>query len=292
MHLPVAARIAARDRIIARRKAQAPATYAPFTIDEYRAMPLDYAFIDECVEWPEHRDFPPSPLIFPAASYPGVPTLVVSGELDNMTSVADGAAAAERFPHAHHVVIANGFHVNALPHARSECAAVLVRRFLDTLAIGDDRCAGAVPPVRLVPRFARAAQELEAAPSAAGNAAAEAQLRAVTAVLLTAEDAIARAAENGAGAGVGLRGGGFTAVASGAGWRIRLHALRWTEDVAVSGSIESGGRAGPVHATLTLSGPVAAGPLTVDWHEGVSGARAAVHGTLNGKAVAADAPAP
>jgi hypothetical protein len=47
-----------------------------------------------------------------------------------------------------------------------------------------------------------------------------------------------------------------------------------------------------VHATLTLAGPVAAGPLTLDWHEGVSGARAAVHGTLNGKAVAADAPAP
>jgi len=292
MRLPVGERGAERDRRIAQRKAAAPGTYAPFTIDEYRAMPLDYAFIDECVEWPEHGDFPPSPLIFSAASYPGVPTLVVSGELDNMTSVADGAAAAERFPHARHVVIANGFHVNALPHARSECGALLVRRFLDTLAIGDDRCAAAVPPVRLVPRFARAAHELEAAPPAAGNAAEEAQLRAVTAALLTAEDAIARAAENGAGAGVGLRGGGFTAVASGLGWRIRLQALRWTEDVAVSGSIETGGREGPVHATVTLAGPVAAGPLTLDWREGASGARAAIHGTLNGKAVVADAPAP
>jgi pimeloyl-ACP methyl ester carboxylesterase len=292
MGLPVGERSAERDRRIAQREAAAPGTYAPFTIGEYRAMPLDYAFIDECVEWPAHGDFPPSPLIFPAASYPGVPTLVISGELDNMTSVADGAAAAERFPHAHHVVIANGFHVNALPHARSECGAVLVRRFMDELATGDESCAAAVPPVRLVPRFARTAHELEAAPPVAGNAAGEAELRTVTAALLTAEDAIARAAENGAGTGVGLRGGAFTAVASGAGWRIRLHALRWTEDVAVSGSIETGGREGPVHATLTLAGPVAAGPLTLDWREGVSGARAAVHGTLNGKAVAAEAPAP
>jgi pimeloyl-ACP methyl ester carboxylesterase len=292
MRLPVGERSAERDRLIAQRKVAAPGTYAPFTIDEYRAMPLDYAFIDECVEWPAHGDFPPSPLVFPAASYPGVPLLVLSGELDNMTTVADGAAAAERFPHAHHVVIANSFHVNALPHARSECGAVLARRFLDTLATGDERCAAAVPPVRLVAHFARAAHELEAAPPAAGNAGGEAELRAVTAALLTTEDAIARAGENGAGAGVGLRGGGFTAVASGAGWRIGLHALRWTEDVAVSGSVEIGGREGPVHATLTLAGPVAAGPLTLDWHEGASAPRAAVRGILNGRVVVAEAPAP
>ena len=136
--------------------AEAPDTYAPFTIDEYRRMPLDYAFIDECVQWPAaaaalagaRRSCPPRP-------YPHVPVLVVSGELDNMTSVADGAAAAARFPRAHHVVITNGFHVNALPHSRSECGARLVRRFMPSLYTGDDSCAAQVPPVRLVPRFAR-----------------------------------------------------------------------------------------------------------------------------------------
>ena len=65
---------------------------------------------------------PALPLV-PDAPYPQVPVLVVSGELDNMTPVADGAAAAARFPRAHHVVITNGFHVNALPHSRSECGA-------------------------------------------------------------------------------------------------------------------------------------------------------------------------
>src|SRR6516164_11467771 len=52
MHLAPEARLAARDRIIAARKASAPDTYAPFTIEEYRGMPLDYSFIDQCVRWP------------------------------------------------------------------------------------------------------------------------------------------------------------------------------------------------------------------------------------------------
>src|SRR4029077_2642700 len=100
-----------------------------------------------CVRWPGRTAASPATTLVPAgARYPHVPVLVVSGELDNMTSVADGTAAAARFPLSHHVVIANSFHVNALPHARSECAAMLVRRFLQDLATGDESCAAAVPP--------------------------------------------------------------------------------------------------------------------------------------------------
>ncbi|MGH8132369.1 MAG: alpha/beta fold hydrolase, partial [Steroidobacteraceae bacterium] len=168
MHLAPERRVAARDVAIAARKAAAPGTYAPFTIDEYRGMPLDYAFIDECVQWPAS---PASPLISADLPYPEVPVLVVSGELDNMTSVADGAAAAARFPRARHVVLANSFHVNALPHARSECAAILVRRFMESLATGDEGCAAAVPAVPLVPRFARRARELAPALGSADNQA-------------------------------------------------------------------------------------------------------------------------
>jgi len=292
MHLPLAARRAARDRAIAQRKAQAPSTYAPFTLDEYRRMPLDYAFIDECVEWPPPPESPPSPLVFPAASYPDVPVLVISGELDNMTSAADGQAAAERFPRARHVVVANSFHVNALPAARSECAALLVRRFMETLATGDDSCASAVPPVRLVPRFARTAHELAPARATAGNQAAEEVLRVVSAALLTAEDVIARAAQNGAGPGVGLRGGTFSARAAGGGYRLTLTGIRWTGDVAVSGRIDAPGRAGVVRAALKLRSPVGSGTLELEWPEGVSGARAAARGSIGGRVVAAEAPAP
>jgi pimeloyl-ACP methyl ester carboxylesterase len=292
MRLPPVQRVAQRDQVIARRKAEAPETYAPFTIDEYRGMPLDYTFIDQCVEWPSPPAYPPSPLIFPASSYPDVPVLVVSGELDNMTSVADGAVAAAHFPHARHLVIANSFHVNALPRARSECGAVLVRRFLDTLTTGDEACAAAVPAVRLVPAFARRAHELAPAEGSAANQASAEDLRVVTAALLTAEDAIARAVADGPGEGAGLRGGTFTARAVQAGYRLELRSLRWTQDVSATGSIDWPGRTGIVHAHLDLRTAQGAGTLELSWPEGVSGARAAAHGSIGGRRVAAEGPAP
>ena len=291
MHLPPAQRLAERDRVIAAREASAPGTYAPFTFAEYRRMPLDYTFIDECVSWPATAAAA-KPLTFEGVRYPQVPVLVVSGELDNMTSVADGEAAAARFPHARHVVVVNSFHVNALPHARSECAAVLVRRFMSQLDAGDDHCARAIPPVPLVPRFARRLHELLPALARPGNEGDEEALRAVSAALFACADVISRAEENGAGPGVGLRGGEFTAAKGDAGYELMLHEVRWTEDLAASGRIDWPGRSGVVHADLEVRTGDSRGHLELTWPEGISEARAAVHGTLGGKAIAAEAPAP
>jgi hypothetical protein len=226
------------------------------------------------------------------AHYPQVPVLVVSGELDNMTSVATGTAAAAHFTHSRHLIVANGFHDNAQPHSRSECGEVIVRRFLDTLETGDESCAAVVPPVRLVPRFARQAAELDAAVAAPGNEAGEAALRVVTAALLTCEDAIARARDNGAGRGVGLRGGTFSARRAAEGYRLELQGVRWTQDVAVSGRIVWPGRTGTVHAQVTLTSPQGPGTLELSWPEGVADARAQARGQLAGQFVAAEAPAP
>ncbi len=294
MTLQPEARIAAREQLIAQRKLQAPDTYAPFTIDEYRRMPLDYAFIDECVQWPaRERHSAALPLVPETSPYPEVPVLVVSGELDNMTGIADGSAAAARFPHARHVVIVNGFHVNALPHSRSECGAILVRHFMVNLTSGDQSCAAAVPPVRLVARFARRMRELAPAHALAGSEVGEEQLRAVSAALLTCEDAIARARDNGSGNGVGLRGGTFSVSSAAAGYRLSLRDLRWTEDVGVSGRIDWPGRTGVVHARVVLQGADAIrGTLELSWPEGVSEARAAARGRLGGHAVVAEAPVP
>jgi pimeloyl-ACP methyl ester carboxylesterase len=295
MSLPPARRVAQRERLIAQRKAQAPETYAPFTIDEYRRMPLDYAFIDECVRWPVPRGTSRAVTLVPAAApYPDVPVLVVSGELDNMTSVADGSDAAARFPRSRHLVIANGFHVNALPHSRSECAANLVRAFMSKLATGDDSCAAAVPAVRLVPNFARQVSELTPLRGLPGNQAEGIELRAVHAALLTCEDVIARAMENGAGTGVGLRGGTFTATpAAAGGYRVVLREVRWSEDLRVTGGIDWPGRSGLVHAHLTLLGPGAIhGTLELEWPEGVVDPRATVHGELGSHAVVAETSAP
>jgi pimeloyl-ACP methyl ester carboxylesterase len=293
MHRPPAERAKQRDALIAKREREAPDTYAPFTIAEFRHMPLDYAFIDQCVDWPAiPSDAPPAMATAAGARYPDVPVLVVSGELDSMTPVADGAEAAAHFRHARHLIVANGFHDNAQPHSRNECGEVIVRRFLDTLETGDEACAAAVPPVRLVPRFARQAGELDAASAGAGNQAGDGALRTVTAALLTCEDVIARARDNGEGHGVGLRGGTFTVTRVGEGYRITLEGVRWTEDVALSGHIVWPGRTGTVHARVTLNSPQGSGTLELSWPEGVPNARAAARGQLAAQVVVAEAPAP
>jgi pimeloyl-ACP methyl ester carboxylesterase len=147
MRLEPGERQADRDRAIALRKLNQPDTYAPFTIDEYRAMPLDYSFLDQCVEWPvAPSSHPASRVVAADAHYPDVPALVISGELDNMTTLEDGAAVAGAFKHGTQVRILNGFHVNSLPRSRSACGAEIARRFIETLAVGDTSCAAAVPP--------------------------------------------------------------------------------------------------------------------------------------------------
>jgi pimeloyl-ACP methyl ester carboxylesterase len=294
MNLAPAQRLNARDRAIARRRLAAPEAYAPFTLDEYRAMPLDYAFIDECVRWPAPLPGGSAlPLVSTRAHYPDVPVLVISGELDNMTSVESGSAAAAHFAHARHIVIANSFHVNALPHARSACAAVLVRQFLVRLNIVDEGCAQEVPPVRLVPRFARFVRELAPAHGLAGNQAGEAALRAVSAAFLTAEDVVLLAKSNGARPGVGLRGGRYLAQAAAQGYEIDLQDVRWTQDLAVSGRIDWPGRSGVVRADLRLEGPPdATGSVHLEWPQDLSDARATARGALGGRSVLAEAPAP
>jgi pimeloyl-ACP methyl ester carboxylesterase len=294
MKLAPSLRIADRDKAIARRRLVAGATYAPFTLDEYRGMPLDYAFIDECVLWPVAPQAHPASAAVPAkAAYPDTPARSISGELDNMTTMADGTAVAKRFPQGRQIVIANSFHVNALPHARSGCAADIVRRFVRLLEPGDTRCARSVPEVRLVPQFARYVRELAPARALSGNAVDAEQLRTVAAGVQTAGDVIARLASNTSGAGVGLRGGTFKIRSKESRYELDLHDVRWTEDLAVSGSLTWQPRRGSAEARLTLTGPTAtSGVLKVNWMEGVAQARADIHGKLGGKSVAAEMSAP
>jgi pimeloyl-ACP methyl ester carboxylesterase len=294
MSLDIEARQADRSRAIAKRRASAPNTYAPFTIEEYRGMPLDYGFLDECAQWPAPPASHPAGILTAGAlTYSDVPTLVVSGDMDNMTPVADGAAAAANFPHGRQVVLLNSLHVNALPRARSQCGAKIVRHFVDRLEPGDVSCTKSVPEIRLVPQFARRARELDPAAAAAGNAAGTDQLRAVSAALLTAGDAMARAPEVAPGDGVGLRGGTFSATKSGDGYRLTLKNMRWTEDLAVSGTVDLPRYQGTAKAHLQLRAAQGwSGTLEAQWTEGTARARAQVHGQLDGQQVAAELPAP
>jgi pimeloyl-ACP methyl ester carboxylesterase len=294
MRLPPAERLRDHDRALAERRRSAPETYSPFTIDEYRAMPLDYSFIDECLGWPAAPPSHPASQVGAGDDFPDVPALIVSGELDSITTMADGAAVAASFRHGVQVRIANGFHVNALPRARSDCGAEIVRRFIATLAAGDISCASQAPPVRLVPRFSVEARGLTPAAGLPGNSASPRQLRVVSAAVQAAGDLLARVDANSTNHGRGLRGGTFRLNRSGAAVRIELHQVRWTRDVAVSGSIlRSSRRHGMVRARLRVSTPEdPIGRLTVQWRDGVDSSEAQIRGTFGTKRVLAKTAAP
>ena len=294
MRLPPALRAADRDRNIAQRKLAYPDTYAPFTIDEYRGMPLDYSFIDQCAAWPvAPASHPASHVVAAEPRYPDVPALIISGELDSITTMADGAAVAAAFEHGRQIRIANSFHVNALPRARSGCAARIVRRFMATLESGDTRCAAEVPPLRLVPRFAVHAAEIEPALGLSGNRADAAQLRWVNAAVQTIGDVLTRLGANSSGQGAGLRGGVYRISQSAAAERVRLDEVRWTEDVAVSGTMDRLAHRNETRAVLELRDPDGSvGKLTIQW-PGANGRQIAeVKGSIGAATVNAECPIP
>ena len=169
-------------------------------------------------------------------------------------------------------------------HRRIQRCAQIVRRFIDTLSTGDTACAAAVPPLRLVPRFALHAAQLAPATADAGNRAGVAQLQQANAAVMTAGDVLVRVSANSSGQGVGLRGGTFRIVHDAAAVHVTLDRVRWTEDVAVSGEIDrSAARGGRVRAKLqvtTTNGQN--GELEVEWPEDVAGSSAVIRGALNG----------
>jgi len=295
MRLAPGPRAADRDRAVAERQRAFPDTYAPFTIDEYRGMPLDYSYLDQCVAWPVSPPGHPAAQVVPAdAVYPDIPALILSGEFDDITTMAEGEAVAKAFKHGRQIRLANSFHVNALPRARSACGAEIVRRFIATLEPGDVGCAAQVPPLPLVPRFARTAAQLEPAVGLKGNSADALSLKWVSAAVLTAGDVLARLGSNSTGEGQGLRGGSFRIAHRGKSVRITLDQVRWIEDLAVSGTIDKpADRAGTVRARLALAGPQGpAGRLWILWQESGLEAHALVRGTIGGAAVVAQTPVP
>jgi hypothetical protein len=218
--------------------------------------------------------------------------LIISGDLDNLTPVADGTLVAKRFARGRQIIVPNGFHVNALAHSRSACPARIARHFLETLDVGETRCLQDVAQVRLVPAFALHVAEVAPATPVAGNRAARTQLQAVSAALLTVGDAIARVPSNTSGQSVGLRGGTFE-ISSGPAVKLTLHGLSWTTDLKVSGIVDVAGRTGDGSAHLQLEGTTAtSGSLEVRWTDGLRRAGATIRGVLGGSAVAALAPAP
>src|SRR5215470_17246616 len=282
------------ERAIAQRERSDPGTYAPFSINEFEAFPMDDSVLDLCLNWPQATEQASTGSPAPAdAVFPSIPVLVLSGDFDPLTPWPQGLAAAKQFPNARHVIVENSTHVIALGD-EDNCGSVLVRRFIESLDAGDTSCATKVAEVHLVPKFVKTAEELTPATAAAGNQASESDLRIVAAAVQTVGDALARWWVNDTGKGIGLRGGHFRYKTEGSHEIFKLEDLRWAEDVTVSGSADwDYNFPGTVEADVKVTGPQNwKGSLTIHWRTRVAGAEAEIAGQIGGKKVAATMYAP
>jgi hypothetical protein len=254
-----------------------PDTYGPFTVHEYADS--DWQALDWCTQWPSApASNPAGPPVPPGGHYSDVPVLVLSGELDSITTPAEGDLITDQFPNARHVVVANSFHVTAVGDT-DRCAVRIVRAFIGSPAASIPpsllRCARKVPPVRALGRFPRA---LPSDPSARAVARAAA---------LTVADLPDRWWNNYSGHGVGLRGGTWRYTGDRV-VRFQLSGVRLLPGLPVSGTAVWDRNA----ATMTVSLDVARGHLEGFWDTRTVDARAVLSGWLRGRPVRLPVPAP
>ena len=281
---PVARRYHQFHRAIGALKRQQPRLFAPFGTREWVKSP--YGYYDDCLRWPR-----PSRWVHPVPrhpTYPDVPTLVLNGDLDSLTSPEGGRATARAFPNSTFVETANSVHISALIDF-NQCASVLVRRFVRHREAGDTSCAARYHENRLVGHFARRAH---------GTGWHGVRLRTARVAAATAADVLARWLSMYTTHGVGLRGGTFTVNGGLSFWRPdpvvvwKLRKVRWVRDVAVSGTMRWHRRSGLVTANVHVSGAGATpARLRLTWNDLEPLATATAVGTAGGRKVAFHFPA-
>ena len=95
MRLQPPERIADWNRALERKRNNDPELYAPFSVDEYLGIPIDYAYLQLCTTWPvASKQHPAGHPVPPNTRFPNVPVLVLNGDLDTITTPEEGAHAA------------------------------------------------------------------------------------------------------------------------------------------------------------------------------------------------------
>ena len=253
-------------------------TFAPFTAREWTG--LDYEGALACLRWPPAAF--PDPPVPPSAPYPSVPTLILNGDLDNITPLADARVVAARFPRSTLVVMQNSGHVTALQD-QNDCAAPIYEHFVRTLSAGDTSCASRTPEVRVVPAFPLTLSGVAPALPSAGDASTLRDRRVAAASAAAVADALQRWWANLSGSGVGLRGGTWSYT----GGDLTVFTLRnaaFVPGVRVTGTVRWRYSTGRVRATVITR--AAGGPaerLRMAWSLQVRAATARLAGAAGGR---------
>ncbi len=253
-------------------------TFAPFTAQEWTG--LDYEGALACLRWPAAAF--PDPPVPPSAPYPNVPTLILNGDLDNITPLADARVVASRFPRSTLVVMQNSGHVTALED-QNNCAAPIYEHFVRALSAGDTSCAERTPEVRVVPSFPLGLSGVAPALPSAGDGSTVRDRRVAAASAAAVADALQRWWANLSGSGVGLRGGTWSYT----GGDLTVFTLRnvaFVPGVRVTGTVRWRYSTGRVRAAVVArtAGGVAE-RLRMAWSLQVRAATAHLTGTAGGR---------
>jgi pimeloyl-ACP methyl ester carboxylesterase len=277
-----------RTRAFAEKQSSDPDVYAPFTIEEFDAVPLDTSVLSLCLDWPQApAGFQVSEPVAPGTRFPKIPVLVMTGDLDTLTPELQATDVAALFPNARAVIVQNSFHVTALQDY-DNCASEIVRRFVGELDPGDTSCAQHIAEIHLVPKFVGRAQELDPVIASPGNEATPEELRVVAAAAYTAGDALERWWVNNSGKGVGLRSGSFRYRTSGSHSLYKFKKLRWVEDVEVSGDADwDYNFPGLVKVRVKFHSAKENGELQMTWNYRKPDSQAQVMGKIGKRSVAA-----
>jgi pimeloyl-ACP methyl ester carboxylesterase len=267
-------------------------SFAPFTVTEWTTNSAEE--FDACLRWPAPQvDDPPivaSPPIAPAS----LPVLVLSGELDSLTTPEEGQrVAAQMGPSARWVQIGNMIHVSALLDYIG-CAEGLVRGFVARPDRPlDAACAAQMPEIHVVGTFTRTLAAVTPASPSAGNRAGPDQRRLAAVAAAALGDSIWRWYYAPGDSGRGLRGGRWTIVEADTGYDVTLTNVRWTDDTRVSGTGTWDRDTGRIEATLSVAGPGGlAATVTVTYDDYEPAAVARLEGSSGGTRIAATVPAP
>jgi pimeloyl-ACP methyl ester carboxylesterase len=240
----------------------------------------------ECVYWEEPT--PPAPVVPAGGSYPAVPTLVFSSDIDTVIPDELAKKMAVLFPNSTFLIVPEATHE---PAANNQCALSIANNLIETLQVGDTTCLKTPetvwPALGRFPLVAADARPAEIEPHG-HNGIGIPERKVVTVAVATAIDALKRSTI-GSGNGVGLRAGKFkTKYGANGGQTTTLKHCAFATDVTVNGAFTWGSDLSFV-ADLTVSGKgTAGGTLHVEgtWEAHGSVGKFKISGTLGGRQAA------
>lgn len=258
--------------------------FAPFS--KKAGTDLEVSLEKQCLWW--EKPTPSSPVTPPHPTYPNVPTLVMSGDLDTTVPTEQVRKVASLFPGSTFVRVPEAGHETIL---WTQCAASLQSEFFETLQVEDSSCTTTPetvwPALGRFPLVATEARPADVDPDG-NNQIGELERKVVTVAVATAIDALKRTTI-GSGSGVGLRGGSFRSSLDANGNQvITLYNCSFARGVIVSGTV-TWGTGLSLTADLMVAGLGSAdGDLHVEgtWEAPGSVDKFRISGNLGGKRAA------